>query len=272
MRTILLMHASKSIPVVGLLLGVPALLTFDPASLRAEDVIVTSCVADALGACPPSCPYELGTMGYYSSFSTAVPAGAARSKTVYGTATTAKWAITPTLASSPGVYRVYVSKAATYNCATDIVVKLVATSGCTLADTNHVAQAEVYTSAFQRDASLNVWIPVAVITNSSPQPTITFSLASGASSRWYMDEVRFENLEASPATPARISQILYSNPITLSGTGPVSHAFALLSSTNPAKPLSQWTREQTNTAGTGAFTFSVTPAAPSARFFRVITQ
>jgi hypothetical protein len=36
--------------------------------------------------------------------------------------------------------------------------------------------------------------------------------------------------------------------------------------------LDQWTPEKTNTDDTGSFTFSVTPGAAKARFFRVITQ
>ena len=99
-------------------------------------------------------------------------------------------------------------------------MKIVATSGCTLADTNYVGQTEIDTPAFQQYASLNVWTPVAVITNSSRTPTITFSYASGGSNRWYMDEVRFENLPSGTATPARITQILYSNTVIIAGTGP----------------------------------------------------
>jgi hypothetical protein len=87
-----------------------------------------------------------------------------------------------------------------------------------------------------------------------------------------MDEVRFENIASSTAGPARITQISYGNPLTISGTGPTSRPFALVSSTDASKPLSQWTPEQTNTAGTGSFTFTVTPGAANARFFRVITQ
>ena len=87
-----------------------------------------------------------------------------------------------------------------------------------------------------------------------------------------MDEVRFENIAAGPATPARIRAILNGNPLTISGTGPVSRPFALVSSPDAGKPLSQWTPVQTNIDGTGSFTFTVTPGAANARFFRVITQ
>jgi len=191
---------------------------------------------------------------------------------MFGITNTATWTVTPTLGTSPGAYRVYVSKGATVSCSPDIHVRLVATSGCTLADTNYAAQTEIDTPAFQQEASLNVWTPVAVITNSSKTPTITFSYASGGYSRWYMDEVRFENLAVATATPARITQFLPGNPLTVAGTGSVSHPFVLVSSTSAAKPLNQWTPEQTNGAGTGTFVFNITPSAAIARFFRVITQ
>jgi len=254
------------------LLAAVALLTFITTSLRAEDVIVTGCVGSLFNGCPPSCPDSLGTTTLSSSASAAIPAGAPRSRTMFGITNTATWTVTPTLGASPGAYRVYVSKGATVGCSPDIHVRLVATSGCTLADTNYAAQTEIDTPAFQQEASLNVWTPVAVITNSSNTPTITFSYASGGYSRWYMDEVRFENLAVAAATPARITQFLPGNPLTVAGTGPVSHPFVLVSSTSAEKPLNQWTPEQTNGAGTGTFVFNVTPGAAKARFFRVITQ
>jgi hypothetical protein len=146
-----------------------------------------------------------------------------------------------------------------------------------LYDTNGVAAPSgVETPAFQPGASVNVWTPVCIITNNSVTPTITFSWASGSFlpnfDRWYMDEVRFETLGAIPATPARITQVLYGDPLTITGIGPVSHHFALISSTNVAQPLNLWSAEQTNTAGSGSFTFILTPGAEKARFFRVITQ
>ena len=151
--------------------------------------------------------------------------------------------------------------------------RVVATSGCTMYDTNGVpAPAGVYTPAFQLGASVNVWNPVCIISNTSPTPTITFSHASGGYSKWYMDEVRFETLGAIPATPASITQIIYGSPVTTLGTGPASHHFVLVSSTNVAQPLSLWTSEGTDTTGTGSFTFSIPPGSQRARFFRVITQ
>jgi hypothetical protein len=266
------MKQGKSSSVVGLLLSGLALISLGTTSLQAEDVIVTGCIDIGFNSCPPSCPDGLGTGDLYSAASVAVPAGAARSKTMYATTNTATWAVTPTLGISTGVYRVYVSQGTTYNCSTNLHVKITATDGCTLADLNRVPQTEIDTTAFQREASLNVWTPVAIINNSSNRPTIKFSYASGSSNRWYMDEVRFENIAAGAATPARITHIVSGMPLSISGTGPVSRAFALVSSPDTGKPLSQWTPVQTNIAGTGSFTFTVTPGAANARFFRVITQ
>ena len=268
----LLMNQARLPFIVGLLHSGLALILFGTTSLQAEDVIVTGCIGSQFNGCPPSCPDSLGSTTLHSSYSTAVPLGAGRSKTMYAITNTATWAVTPTLGTSTGVYRVYVSQGTTNNCPTDIHVKIVATDGCTLADTNHVPRTEIDTTAFQREASLNVWTPVAIINNSSNKPTILFSWASGGSNRWYMDEVRFENIAAGTATPARITAILYGNPLTISGTGTLSRPFALVSSTNAGKPLSQWTPEQTNTAGTGAFTFTNTLETAKAKFFRVITQ
>src|SRR5205807_1859440 len=73
--------------------------------------------------------------------------------------------------------------------------------------------------------------------------------------------------KAAPSLAARITQILYGNPLTISGTGAVSHSFVLISSTNLAIALSQWTPEQTNTAGSGSFIFNVSPGTAKAKFF-----
>jgi hypothetical protein len=264
---------SLSLPPVGLLLTLLALPAFDPVLLHAEDVIVTGCVGSTYNKdIAASCPANLGTSQLDTSESSATPQGAGRSKTMYGVTTTATWAITPTLGSSSGAYRVYVSRGTSYYSPPDLHVKIVATTNCTLADTNYVSQTEIDTPAFQTNATLNVWTPVAVITNSSRTPTITFSYASGGYSRWYMDEVRFENLALSAATPARITQILHTNVVLIAGTGPINHPFALFSSTNPVKALNQWTPEQTNTDATGTFSFSLTPGSAKARFFLVLTQ
>ena len=266
------MNHSKSSSFVGLLLSGLALSAFSITSLRAEDVIVTSCVGDSINSSGQSYCYNLDIFGYYGVVSAAVPAGAARTKTVFGGGTNAAWDVTPSLGTSTGVYQLYVSQGATYNCSPDLHVKLVATSGCTLADLSYVGRTQIDTTAFQSGASVDVWTPVAVITNNSTTPTITFSYASGSSNRWYMDEVRFENIASSTAGPARITEISNGNPLTIRGTGPASRPFALVSSTDPSKPLNQWTPEQTNRAGTGSFTFTVTPGTGNARFFRVITQ
>ncbi len=271
------MCKSSCPPSARLVLAMLPVLVFSAVSLRAEDVIVTATI-DANGttnSCPPSCCANLGTTTLSSWYSTATPAGVAPRKSRYGISASATWTITPTLGTSSGAYKVYVSKGAAADCPPDLLVKIVATSGCTLYDTNGVAALSgVGTPAFQPGASVNVWTPVCIITNTSTTPTITFSYVSSgdSSKKWFMDEVRFESLGASPATPARITQIQNGNPVTIAGTGPVGHAFALVSSTNVDKALNLWTAEQTDPAGNGSFSFGVTPGAAKARFFRVITQ
>jgi hypothetical protein len=187
-----------------LLLAVLALLALDTVSLQAEDVIVTSTL-DWIGtanSCPPSCCDNLGTTTTSSTYSTATPAGIAPRKTRFGVSSLATWAVTPTLACSASAYKVYVSKGTTGSCPTDILVRIVATSGCTLFDTNGVVvPSGIVTRAFQKDASVNVWTLVAIITNSSATPTITFSWASGGFNRWYMDEVRFGGLDCCCCVP-----------------------------------------------------------------------
>jgi hypothetical protein len=79
-------------------------------------------------------------------------------------------------------------------------------------------------------------------------------------------------VQATPSLAAQITQILYGNPLIISGTGPVSHPFALVSSTNVAQALNLWTLEQTDSAGTGSFSFSLAPGTAKAKFFRVVTQ
>ncbi len=80
------------------------------------------------------------------------------------------------------------------------------------------------------------------------------------------------NVTVISVLPGSITGIVYGNPVVISGTGTVGHAFVLLSSTNAAAALNTWTREQTNTAGTGAYSFNVTPGSEASKFFRVQTQ
>jgi hypothetical protein len=77
---------------------------------------------------------------------------------------------------------------------------------------------------------------------------------------------------AAPNLEATITQVVRGNPLTISGIGPAGHPFVLISSTNAATRLNQWTPEQTNTAGTGSFSFSVSPGTVPAKFFRVVTE
>jgi hypothetical protein len=260
-----------SVPPAGLLLAVLTLFASDARSLRAEDVYVTGWAGTAMNYCPPSCPYNLGTSTRSTSVSIACPVP--RDRTVFGAATNAAWAVTPTLTNYPGLYRIFVTKGTATSCPTDLVVLVTATGG-DLADVTGTAQTNFTTTAFQGTNSVNSWTLVGYLTNRIAQPSVTFTYASGGVSRFYMDAVDFQSVETTTgaATPASITEIHYGNPLTISGTGPVSHLFALVSSTNAARTLNQWAREQTNSAGTGSFTFSVAPGTAKAQFFRVISE
>jgi len=265
------MSKHRADPAATALVSLLALLISSATSIHAEDVYVTGWLGTMINGCPPSCAYNLGTGLYSYSVSTACPV--ARDKTLFGASKTAGWAVTPKLGTYPGVYRILVTKGTGTDCPVDLVVHMTATGGA-LADADGTAQTIVPTTAFQGTNSVNSWTLVGYITNTIAEPTINFAYASGGVSRFLMDAVDFQSLGGStnPTTPAKITQVHYGNPITLSGTGPISHPFALVSSTNAAEALNQWTPEQTNSAGIGSFSFSVVPGLEKARFFRVLTQ
>lgn len=260
-----------SAPLARLLLAMFALLVSDATALRAEDVYVTSYLGTAYNGCPPSCAYNLGAN--YLSTSVSIACAVPRNHSVYGSLTNSGWAVTPTLTNHPGVYRIFITKGTAASCPADLLVQVTAAGG-DLADATGTAQTSFLTTAFQGTNSANCWTLVGYLTNQVEQPTVTFAYASGGVSRFYMDAVDFQSVDATTgaATPASITEIHYGNPLTISGTGPVSHPFALVSSTDAASALNQWTREQTNSVGTGSFTFSVAPGTAKARFFRVISQ
>jgi hypothetical protein len=288
------MYMSLSAPPARLLLAGLALLAFGALSLQAEDVFVTSMIGTAsgeIGACPPSCTTGSVSSSGSTAVSTAVPppvipAGARKAR--FGYTNDCAWAVTPTnitQTSSTGVWtfqslpctnlwRISVTKGTSVNASTNLLVNLTVDATTALYDLALNPVPSLSLNQFQAAQPTNVWLPVAFISNTTPNPTLTFTYASGtisSYSRWYMDAVRFEALYC-PPRPARIIEILYGNPTTISGTGPVNHPFMLVSSTNAARALKLWTPEQFNTECTGSFTFSVVPGTEKARFFRVITQ
>ncbi len=277
----------------GLMLGMLALLAFTATPLQAEVVFVTSMIGTAtndIGACPPSCTTGAVSSHGSTAISMAVPMPAGARKARYGYADGCAWNVTPTnitQTSSSGTtwtcqslqptwwYRISITKGTSMNCSSNLVVTLTVDAATTLRDLNNNEATSLCLDQFQAAQPNNVWIQVGFISSTTPNPTVTFAWASGTLSstdRWYMDAVRFDSLCCNPATPARITEILYGNPITISGTGPVGHPFALVSSTNAANALNLWTPEQISTVSTGSFTFSVTAGTENARFFRVITQ
>ena len=262
---------SRSYSPNGWLLTLLALLTCGAASLRAEDVYVTSWVGNTRNNCPPSCLYGLGPTPHSYNYSEAcsIP----RTHSEFGIASTAGWKVTPSLTNSHGTYKIFVTKGPASDCSPDIMVN-VTTTGGTLADANGTLQAIVPTTAFQKANSVNTWTLVGYLVNNTKQPDVFFDYASGNPSRFYMDAVYFQSVDTitTSASPVWITQIICSNTVIISGTGPLGHPFSLVSSPNVTNPLNLWTPEQTNTDGAGTFNFSFTPGTAPTRFFKVLTQ
>jgi hypothetical protein len=98
-----------------------------------------------------------------------------------------------------GVYKIYITKGTSSNASEDLVANMTATGG-DLADTNGVGSTSIPLPVFQAGYPNNTWIHVGYITNAVSNPTVTFTYASGAisssPSRWYMDAVYFQFLDA----------------------------------------------------------------------------
>jgi hypothetical protein len=96
----------------------------------------------------------------------------------------------------PAVYKIYVAKPILTT--PDLIVNITVDVG-DLADTNGVAATSIPTAAFNSSTPAQQWIFVAYLTNSTPNPIVTFTYASGtcnnSGNRWYTDVVRFERLD-----------------------------------------------------------------------------
>jgi hypothetical protein len=112
------------------------------------------------------------------------------------TADTGPWTFKE-MQNGNGYYKVYVTKATSTSASADLVVNMTVDATATLYDLNTNAATSLPLTAFQASAANNVWIPVGIISNTTPNPIVTFTWASGTLSstvRWYMDAVRFEFL------------------------------------------------------------------------------
>jgi hypothetical protein len=201
------------------------LVALAASSLRAEDIIITSFYGPSsadLTPCPPSCVTGSVSGSGSTACSSALPmpiSGSRRAR--YGYAPDCSWSITPTdtgplvpaggggpysftsLHDTPGRYKIFVTQGNAATASSDVVVTLTATGGV-LADNNGVQQAAISLAVFQAGQPRNSWIPVGYISNNVPNPTITFTYASGtlsSTARWYMDAVRFEDLCCCPYVP-----------------------------------------------------------------------
>jgi uncharacterized repeat protein (TIGR03803 family) len=174
--------------------------------------------------CPPSCAAGLVSSTGSGSSSTAspipvIPASDRRARFGYGAG--CAWSVTPTdialtpafggprynftsLSRVPGVYKIYYTKGTSSSGSADMVVNMTA-SGGNLADAAGVGQTSVPLTVFRTTAPNNVWIPIGFITNTTANPTISFTHASGtitASNRMYLDALWFEYLDTTPPSIA----------------------------------------------------------------------
>jgi hypothetical protein len=98
-----------------------------------------------------------------------------------------------------GIYRLYATKGTSGNGSPNLLVRMTALGG-NLANTVGVGAPSINLSAFQAGAPNHVWTLLGYLTNTTTTPSITFAYVSGAAAttggRWYMDAIRFENLDA----------------------------------------------------------------------------
>lgn len=178
--------------IVTLLVVASCLIT----SIRAEDVYVSSFIGGTQNSCPPSCAVT-GT-GTTTTTVSSAPGVPARTRALIGVVTTASWTVTPTLLQSAGTYRIYITKGTSGNGSPNLVVNMTTTGG-DLADIGGAGGSSIPLTNFNASSANNTWILVGYLTNNTTTPAIAFNYASGAAAgtagRWYMDVVRFENLD-----------------------------------------------------------------------------
>jgi hypothetical protein len=160
------------------------------------------------------------------------------------------------------------------------MVNMTATGGA-LADTNGVAQTTVPTIAFASTNSVNTWTLVGYITNNMTKPTVTFAYASGGCSRFYMDAVDFQSVQAGAVTVAPVTNVsvaVSGGSLNITYSGGTASQFALLGtnalcSSPSAVDMANWQIVAT-TNGTTPATFSIPlNSTPGARaFYRIKSQ
>jgi len=80
------------------------------------------------------------------------------------------------------------------------------------------------------------------------------------------------SVTVTPATPPSVSISTSGGNINVAGTGPTGVNFVLYRTPALAPLPTSWTPVQTNTAGTGSFSFTIVPGQDPKGFFRVGTQ
>jgi hypothetical protein len=158
------------------LLSLFTLSVFVLSSMRAEDVYVSSFVGATQTGCPPSCAVT-GTSTTTTTVSSA-PGVPTRSRALIGVVNPEYWHVTPTLAQSVGVYKIYITKGTSGNGSPNLVVAMTA-SGGDLADVGGTGAASINLTNFNSFSANNVWVHIGYITNNTTTPTINFDYVSG---------------------------------------------------------------------------------------------
>ncbi|HEX5221018.1 MAG TPA: PA14 domain-containing protein [Verrucomicrobiae bacterium] len=208
-------------------------------STRAEDVFVSASLGTASAQntpCPPSCYSGSVSASGSSAFSSATPQppqGSRRSR--FGFADGCTWSVQPgegyssdifanagtAPLQSPGVYKIYATLPANTSCSANLLVNMTATGG-DLADPSGAAATEVPVTAFRSTNAIHTWIHIGYITNTQPDPTLTFTFVSAdpalaSANRWYMDTIRFENI-GDPCFSSGATQVGITGPLAAGGT------------------------------------------------------
>jgi hypothetical protein len=165
-----------------------AMAAFASAGTYADIVIISSRPAGGdtgISPCPPYCEIA-GNWANSTLKSSAPGAATTRAGSRFATTTAASFSVSPTLAEMTGSYYVETTHGSAASISADIVVSVTTEGATGLPETS---------DGFQQTKGVNAWHRLGIIKldGTTPSPTITFTYASGAASRFYADAFRFIN-------------------------------------------------------------------------------
>jgi hypothetical protein len=154
----------------------------------ADIVIITSRPAGGdpgVTPCPPYCEIA-GNWANSTLKSSAPGAATTRAGSRFATQATASFSVSPTLAQMNGTYYVETTHGSATSISADLIVSVTTAGATGLPET---------TDGFQQTKGVGAWHRLGTITldGTTASPTITFTYASGAASRFYADAFRFIN-------------------------------------------------------------------------------